>query len=160
VLPIPVPKYPSNPPLTIGDRLVFNMEAKYVNIQQAFTLDIVTPEYASLPNYGNEFDLPAPSNAVYQQSVLQNLTLTGAPATAVRRVVDNVWYVNPFYQRLDDPDYGTLSGGVVGDGYTPFLGAIYNGGLFSLPPGDFTDTLSGGTAWEAATGEPVSGGSF
>ena len=147
VLPVPVPKYQSDPPRTIGNRLVFNLTAKYVNIAQAFELTVTTPQYASLPNYRDEYDLPPASAAVYQQSILQNITVTGAPGVAVRRTMDDVWYVNPFFQRLDDPEYGALIGGNLGDGYLPFYGDYFNGGLYTTPDGTFTDFLTGGTDW-------------
>jgi hypothetical protein len=162
VLPVPVPKYASNPPATIGNRLVFNLTAKYVNIATAFTLNVITPEYASLFNYIDENGLPPATNTAQQQSVLQNLTSTGSPAIALRRTLDNSWYLLPFTQRLDDPNYGALSGGVVGDGYVPYYGDWYAGGFYVTPLSGFNNYLIGGTDWATPTisDDPVQGGSY
>jgi len=162
VLPVPVPKYQSNPPQTIGDRVVFNMTAKYVNITTAFALTVTTPEFASLPNYIDESGLPPASNTAYQQSVLQNVTTTGSPAIALRRYMDNSWYLAAFTQRLDDPNYGALQGGIVGDGYLPFYGSYYNGGFYNTPNAAFNKFLIGGNAWAAPTitDNPLQGGAY
>jgi len=162
VLPTAVAKYKNNPPASIGNRLVFNMTAKYTNVSEAFELKIVTPLYASLPNYRDEYDLPAPGSASYQQMILQNNTRTGTPAVAVRREMDNAFFIAPFMQRLDDPGFGGLRGGVVGDRYLPFYGNYYAGGLYNMPTAAFTDNLDGGDGW-GAPGEadlPVDGGSY
>jgi len=162
VLPIAVPKYKSNPPATIGNRLVFNMTAKYTNVSEAFELTVVTPVFASLPNYRDEHDLPQPALATYQQSILQNNTNTGAPALAVRREIDNSWFMQPNFQRLDDPDFGAMKGGVVGDNYLPFYGDYYSGGVYITPLAGFDRNLDGGASW-AVPGEadiPVDGGAY
>ena len=162
VLPIAVPKYKSNPPATIGNRLVFNMTAKYTNVSEAFELTVVTPVFASLPNYRDEYDLPQPQSASYQQSVLQNNTNTGSPAIAVRREIDNSWFVQTHFQRIDDPDFGAMKGGVAGDAYLPFYGNYFSGGVYITPLAGFDRNLDGGASWEVP-GEadiPVDGGAY
>lgn len=162
VLPIAVPKYKNNPPQTIGNRLVFNMTAKYTNVSEAFELKVITPVLASLPNYRDEFDLPAPQFASYQQLVLQNNTNTGSPALAARREIDNSWFLMPFFQRVDDPSFGAMKGGIIGDGYLPFYGDYFAGGTYITPSAGFNRTLDGGPSW-AVPGEtdtPVDGGMY
>lgn len=162
VMPVAVPKYRNNPPATVGNRLVFNMTAKYTNVSEAFSLSVVTPVYASLPNYTNEQGLPNPGQASYQQSILQNNTSTGSPALAMRRELDNSWFINPFFQRLDSPKFGAMDGGIVGDSYLPFYGEYYAGGFYVTPLAGFDRFLDGGSSW-GVPGEadlPVDGGTY
>ena len=151
VLPVAIPKYKNNPPATIGNKLVFTLTAKYTNVSEAFDLIITPPMYASLTNYRDEYELPNPQASSYQEAVLQNNTVTGSPAMVARRERDNSWFVNTFFQRLDDPSWGTLSGGVVGDNYLPFLGDYNAGGLYKTPPAGYTANLDGGEAWAVPT---------
>lgn len=162
IQPVPIPKYKNNPPAVIGNRLVFNLTAKYTNISEAFQLVIKTPVYASLPNYRDEYELPNPSYAVYQQAVLQNNTVNGNPGLAVRRNIDNSWYLNVFFQRIDDPDYGSLRGGVVGDSYLPFYGDYWAGGLYNTASSAFDRRLDGGASWAVPTvaDDPVDAGGY
>jgi hypothetical protein len=162
VLPVAVPKYANNPPATIGNRLVFNLTAEYTNVSEAFNLEVVTPNYSSLPNYRDENDLPTPETAVYQQSVLQNCTITGAPALTVRRSIDDSWFINPFFSRIDDPEFGSLNGGIVGDNYVPYVGAFNSGGFYITPLAGYNQNMDGGDGWgvPGAADNPVDGGSF
>lgn len=162
IQPVPIPKYKSNPPTIIGNRLVFNLTAKYTNISEAFTLVVSSPVYASLPNYRDEYELPNPSYAVYQQAVLQNNTVNGSPGLVVRRSIDNSWYINTFFQRIDDPAYGILKGGIAGDSYLPFYGDYYSCGLYTNSSSDFNNTIDGGASWASPTtaDDPIDSGLY
>jgi hypothetical protein len=162
VLPAPLPKYKQDGTKSVGNRIVLNVIAKYTNVSEAFELKIIPPALASLPNVASEDDLPPPQLAVHQNYVIQNNTATGAPSLALRRNVDDVYYLNTFFQRIDDPLFGSLIGGVVGDSYAPFFGVYKAGGLFKHGPSAFNDELDGGEAWSVpGTNDlPVDGGSF
>lgn len=162
VLPVPLPKYKQQGTTTIGNRLDINITAKYTNVSEAFTLNVTPSSLSSLPNYRDEFDLPIPSQAVHQQVVLQNTTPTGAPSIIVRREIDDSYYALTFFQRLDDPNFGGLAGGVAGDNYAPFFGEYIAGGLFKYPPSAFNLKADGGDSWGVPLENdyPIDGGNF
>lgn len=162
VEPVAQPKYKSDPPSVTGNRLMFGLTAKFTNVAQAFDIKVVSPTYSSIPNIRDEFDLPTASSASFQQYVLQNTTITGAPGLAARREIDNSWFMNTFFQRLDDPNFGALLGGIAGDRYLPFYGDYYAGGRYDTPNAGFDRYLDGGNNWTIPTelDLPVDGGLY
>lgn len=151
VSPVQVPKVVQSPN-TIGNRIIFNLVGEFANISTGFNVTIVTEQYAGLPNYDDEYALPLAEEAVYQQGVLQYNHKTFSPAIVARREADNSWYVLPHFQRLDDPEYGYISGGIVTDGYKPYLGSFAAAGNYRSPAAEYTETKDGGAAWAPSIG--------
>ena len=162
VLPAPVPKYKQDSTISIGNRIDINLIAKYVNVSEAFTLNVTVSTLSSLPNYRNELDLPAASLAVHQQVILQNTLATGIPSLIARREVDDSYFSMPFFQRLEDPNFGAIIGGNTGDKYSAFLGGYSGGGRFNTPSIEFINNIDGGDTWAVPSVNDivVDGGTF
>lgn len=128
----------------LGTRLVFAMKLKFMNISENVDLIVQSPTYSSLASYDTNLVIPNPSSATYQQFFIQNHSKLQTPVFVARRAQDNGYFGFPFMQRTDDPNFGVLDGGVLGDGYAPYLGRIYWGNYYITPEVEYTERLEGG----------------
>lgn len=158
----PIPKYQNDPPRSIGNRCVFTLTAKYTNITEAVNLIVTAPEYSSLISYPNEEGLAPASMAGFNQAILHNHTRLGRPTIAMRRAVDSVWFLASLTQRIDDPHFGAIDGGEIGDGYLPFQGEYSAGGFYRTPNVSYNEYLEGGDDWapDLQEGLPTDGGTY
>lgn len=159
---VPIPKYKNDPPRSIGNRATFTLTAKYTNISEAVNLQVVAPQYSSVINYPDEEGLAPASMTGFNQAIIQNHTSIGRPLLAIRREVDNAWFMTSLTQRLDDPNFGQIDGGEIGDGYLPYQGEFSAGGFYRTPTPSFNEYLDGGDGWapDAQEGLPTDGGTY
>lgn len=82
-------KVPNNPPLSIGNRMIFSMTLAFFNVVDALDVSVLVPDYATMPSVSTQAMLPPAASTPYDTYLIQNHQNTGTPAIAVRRAVDN-----------------------------------------------------------------------
>ena len=133
---VQAPKYASSD-TSVGVSVELSMFFKYVNIIDAVNITVVSPEYSSLQSYKDESELPDASQFTYQQVYIQNYIGLNRPIMVSRRAVDDRLFGFPFLQRIDNPRFGWIDGGSVGDGYKPDNGEVIFGYYYVTPEGAF-----------------------
>jgi hypothetical protein len=143
VMKIPYPKQ-KQIENTVGNRFVFEFIEKIVNVTDILQMDIVANEYASLAGYQNEFDLPIPSQALFQQFVVHEPKFSPVPFVGMRRTVDNSYWGLALYSKVNDPFFGTIASGQAGDSKGS-KDNIFWGGTIKMTDDKLPITYGGGT---------------
>lgn len=153
VLPVPVTKLNSDPTATAsgfqvpGSRLVFNITLKHSDEIEIASVDIVTPNYAQLPTFETEADVPAGASLTFKNAVISYHTVEQRP---VLMTVDGngIRWGMPYYQQINDPDFGHLDGGDASFEHQFYDGIEILFGYFYLTPESvFTYPVIGGGSY-------------
>lgn len=156
-LPAAGEKYRSTGTQT-GNILSYYVPIVFSRSPDTLAITITVPEYNELPTIPDAADLGTPDttqNFIYLASQFQDKLI---PAIVAAHMEENDWYAYPWMQRLDDPNYGVIDGGVVGDGYEAFIGREFDGGFFTTtnPSREF----DGGSFTDSQDGVEINGGEF
>lgn len=130
-------------PGTTGNRYVFSFIERIFNVEDALEITVQAPAYASLAGYKTEYDLPQPSQAVFQQFYVQEPLHASAPFIGLRRAVDNTFWGFPLYSRLGHPYFGILDGGRAGESRLQENSKFYWGARLNTPNSSFKRTYGG-----------------
>lgn len=99
-LPVATYKFKSDPPATIGNRKIFDMALTISGQNVLINLSIVVANEASWPEVANESLLPLPTAAPYSGYIVDNHTVLGLPALAVRWEGD--WHYTPMHKNAGE----------------------------------------------------------
>ena len=99
-------KYPAN-------RLVINITISYFSdagINTDYTINIITPNYANLPYFGKDTDVPLVSENPYSQFIVNEMeALGGLPAFVTKDQDTNSYFASPMFQNIASPKFGVLN---------------------------------------------------
>lgn len=150
--PKQVVKTPSNDQVTTdgytlpGSRFAVAIHVKHSDEATDVVVEILPPDYSSLPSFATENDVPPGNALTYKQYVVNYDTRVKTPVMfAVDE--DNTRWGNPFYQQLRDPRFGQLDGGVDGEGYGGEAAEIVFGMFYTTEDRDFTVNPVGGSTY-------------
>ena len=163
-LPFTIPKIAADPNISNatpfplpGTRMVISFFVSHNTVTDSTDVQVTVqaPSISNLPFYDDETVLPPPSAQPWNQFVLHNHTLAGAPALVTKRA-DNTYWGLPLYQNVQSPRFGIIDGGVSGDGYqTDQRGYVW--GHFYTTPNNAYKGVIGGMGYVTAnlTSEPA-----
>jgi hypothetical protein len=155
---IPYPKA-GQAPGSIGNRFVFELIEKIVNVTDVLDIEIQPSEYFSLAGFTSELELPTPSEALFQQFVVHEPRYSPVPFVGMRRGVDNTYWGMPLPFRVGDPFFGILDGGRAGEPKYPSQSRMFWGGRLRMQPSDLMVNYGGGNLTDKPVysigGEPL-----
>lgn len=99
-----------------GSRFVINITIKHSMESEIVKVQVISPNFSSLPTFDTQMNLPPSAVNPWQQAVIQNDTRLNTP-TLISKAADGDYWGIPFWQNLRSPKYGVISGGSVGDGH-------------------------------------------
>jgi hypothetical protein len=139
---IPYPKT-GQLPGQIGNRFVFELIEKLINANDVLQIDIIPAEYFSLAGYRNETELPSPSDALFQEFIVQEPLYSPVPFIGARRSIDNSYWGMPLVFRIGDPFFGVLDGGRAGELVKSQQARMFWGGRLRMAPTDLKINYGG-----------------
>lgn len=152
VSPIRIKKKRSDPDVgatqpypTPGSRFTINITIRHSIEGDDIVVEVVNPEFSSLPYFDTELNIPSSLVNPWSQFVIHNDTRVNTPVLASKRADGSYWGI-PFWQNLRDPKFGTIDGGTVGDAHRLDQGSFL-WGYYYLTPNDLLTGLVGGTGY-------------
>lgn len=120
-------KYPAN-------RMVISITINYVNVDDIgvdYEINIETPNFANLPYFGNDFDIPLVGENPHAQFVVNSMySLGGMPTFVTKNSENSHYFASPLFQDIASPKFGVLnsmeSDYHTGDRITWVWGQTYN----------------------------------
>lgn len=152
VLPFPVIKQPSADQVTTsgvvlpGTRFAISITVKLTDQADNVVVEILPPDYSSLPSFGSELDVPPAAAMTFKQYVINYDSRVKTP---VLYTIDenNVRWGIPFYQQMRDPRFGQLDGGMDGEGYGGEADELVFGMWYTTPAASYTVNPVGGAKY-------------
>lgn len=150
-LPFAIQKIFADPNLGIespfplpGSRLVitFTVVTDINSSSASIEVVVTAPSFASLPYFPDELTLPPPNVQPWNQFILSQHSLTGAPALVVKGP-DNTYWGTGLLQNLTSPLFGTINGGFSGDNYETDPCNYAWGGTYVMTDADYAGNLGG-----------------
>lgn len=129
-----------------GSRFAVAITVRIRDDSDDVTVEILPPDYSSLPTFATELDVPPGNALTFKQSVIAYDSRVKTPVLLTVDQ-DNTRWVQPFYQQLADPDFGQMDGGVDGEGFGGEAAEIVFGMHYTTDEGDFTAAPVGGAAY-------------
>lgn len=150
VLPFQIEKLQADPGIVDslampqpGTRYVFQIDIKHsINQEAEVTVEVVTPEYASLAFFATEGSVPSPALNPFSQFVVNYDTRSYSPALVTKKSDDTYWGV-AFLQNFRDPQFGIFDGGIQGDGHRPSPYGFISGYFYHTPEDSYIGVLGG-----------------
>lgn len=163
VFPFSIQKIKSEPPVagvitppTPGSRFSINIDIKHsLEEIEEVTVNVVSPEYASLPFYANETQVPAPELNPWSQFIVSYDSRTKSPVL-VTRDSTGVYWALPMQSNFKDPKLGIMDGGIQGDGLGPSPYDILSGHWYATPDDDYAGSIGGLTYTDSVSNEDLS----
>jgi hypothetical protein len=150
VLPVPVQKVQSAPITTVsgyqvpGSRLAFNIELKHSEEVEILSINIITPNYSSLPTFETEATIPPGAALTFKNFVVSHHTVIKKPVLGTVDGNAIRWGI-PFYNQINDPGFGQLDGGDDTLPHHYYDGVeIISGNLYITPESSYTYPSYGG----------------
>lgn len=150
--PYQVLKQPSNDQVTTdgftlpGTRFAISIELKHSDEETDVIINILPPDYSSLPSFATELDVPPGNSLTFKQFVINYDTRTKSPVL-VTIDENNVRWATPLTQQIMDPSFGQLDGGMDGEGYGGHAYELVWGGWYTTPNSAYTENPVGGAAY-------------
>lgn len=148
VLPFKVKKTVSNPdigalqPFPVpGSRLTINITIKHSIDGDDIVVQVVNPEFSSLPFFDLQTEVPPPAINPWSQFVIHNDTRLDTPTLITKRSDGTQWGI-PFWQNFRSPKFGVIDGGTTGDNHKPNAGSFL-WGYFYLTPNEYLKSIIG-----------------
>lgn len=99
-------KYPAN-------RMVISISITYVDVDSIgvdYTINVETPNFANLPYFGNDFQIPVVEENPHPQFVVnQMLSLGGYPTFVSKNIENTHYFASPVFQDIGSPKFGILN---------------------------------------------------
>ena len=165
VLPVAITKTQSDPQLTAegfqvpGSRLAINIELKHSDEVIIQSVTVITPNYASMPTFETQLDVPAGAALSFRQFVISWHSQTRSPVLATVDGGGIIWGI-PYSQQVNDPDFGHLDGGQDGGGYGGEPDDIVFGYFYTTPEATFVSPYIGGATYTGIVSNIVGGASY
>lgn len=147
VLPFAVKKTRGDPDLnnatpfpSPGNRFTINVTIKHSLDGDDINIEVINPEFASLPVFDTQLNIPPAAINPWQQFVVHNDTRVNSPVVVSKDEAGQYWGI-PFWQNLRSPKFGVIDGGVSGDNHLEEQGAFLWGYFYLTPNILLTGTL-------------------
>lgn len=128
---------------TPGSRFVINVDIKHsLEEIEEVTVNVVSPEYASLPFYDTEANVPAPALNPWPQFIVNYDTRLKSPALVTKKSDGTYWAI-PLNDNFHNPKFGITDGGIHGDGLAPSPYGILSGYFYTTPDEEYAGTVGG-----------------
>lgn len=125
-----------------GNRFVCNITIKHSITATSMSISIVTPTFSSLAFFDSMDRVPPPVLNPWTTFVSHDDERTNTPALLTRRNDDTYWGI-PFWQNYRDPAFGTIDGGIIGDGYKARPEGYAWGNSYLTPNSKYSGTIGG-----------------
>lgn len=129
-----------------GNRMMISLTVKHrvhdVDDVDNIIVEVIAPEYANLPYFDRETNLPSPSLNPWSQFIVQRAALTGQPALATKGDDERYW-IMPFFKDIRHPKYNVMSGGISGDGYKETEYGWLWSHRYTTPEGQYKGSIGG-----------------
>ena len=102
----------------VGNTYVANITVKIQDLESTVTPTVTPVNLAQLPTVVDETKIPSVGLSSWQSFIVQRDNNAKRPTMVTRYTAGSVWYSNWLWQKLDDPYFGCLYGGIIGDGFS------------------------------------------
>lgn len=163
--PHQVLKQPSNDQVTTdgftlpGTRFAVSIELKHSDEETDVIVNILPPDYSSLPSFATELDVPPGSSMTFKQFIINYDTRTKCPVL-VTVDENNTRWATPLTQQIMDPSFGQLDGGMDGEGYGGHADELVWGGWYTSPNEAYTENPVGGASYTDSGLRTIGGSSY
>lgn len=163
--PYQVLKQPSNDQITTdgytlpGTRFAVSIELRHSDEETDVEVNILPPDYSSLPSFATELDVPPGSSLTFKQFVINYDSRVKGPVL-VTVDENNTRWATPFSQQIMDPSFGQLDGGMDGEGYGGTSFELVFGGWYTTPDTAYTENPVGGSLYTDTQLRNVGGSSY
>jgi hypothetical protein len=99
-----------------GNRIIIVFVLKLSNNTGSVSVVIPNVQKSSLPNYETENNLPNAESSPFRSLTIVSHSKLLKPAFGLKKESNNTWFGTPFMDRIDNPRFGWLWGGVCSDG--------------------------------------------
>lgn len=130
---------------TPGSRLVINVSVRHVFDSDNFEVYVEFPDFANLPSFDSETSIPSGEINPWNAFLINRSVNTGSPVFGARNLLDNTQWGMPLWNRLTDPQFNVITGGVSGDGYIPDRLDYVSGGHYLTNEINFKGFAGGST---------------
>lgn len=163
--PATVLKQPSNDQITTdgftlpGTRFAVSIEIRHSDEETDVIVNILPPDYSSLPTFSTELDVPPASALTFKQFVINYHSAIKGP---VLMTIDenNVRWAQPFTQQIIDPNFGQLDGGMDGEGWGNESQELVWGGAYGTLDSSYTENPVGGAAYTDTQLQTIGGSGY
>jgi hypothetical protein len=140
---------------TQGNRIIIVFILKLSNNSGTVSVTIPNVQNSNLPNYETEKNLPDAADSAFRSLTITSHSKLLKPSFGIKKESNNTWLGTPFMDRVDNPRFGWLWGGVCGDGrqlnydifiegsfYTSTISTEYDTGSYEAT--EFVKIFNGG----------------
>jgi hypothetical protein len=96
-----------------GNRLVIGITVRYVDsseITSDFTINVVIPNYANIPYFGKDKDIPSTMENPHSTFIVNEMdALGGMPGLVTKSADGSGYYASPLFQNIASPKFGVLN---------------------------------------------------
>ena len=140
-----------------GNRMTINISVTYVDIDKYdtdYTFTVLTPNFANIPYFGYDRQLPQPQENPHSQFVVNNMeTLGFIPTFVTKDTNNNAYFASPLFQNVASPKFGVLNGFDADTHDSQRVRWVW--GQLYRTPDEHYDTIVGGVSYESEDSDAI-----
>lgn len=142
------PSYLPNGLPNPGNRLVFNISVRHIFDSNNIEVYVEIPDFANVPSFDSETSVPPGEINPYNAFIVSKSINSKSPILAARSTDSTQWGM-PLFNRITDPRFNVISGGVEGDKYETNPYDYISGGQY-LTEDKYYKGFAGGSSYTTA----------